>query len=109
MKKNFSALTSLDLRSLISRKDDLISIIRIDFPKTGERIQPRHYAICICACGGDDVQVSIDRGDWRQCHSAKGFFWYDWHNIPNGKHKIVARMKLPTGKFKKSKDVKVIV
>ena len=109
MKRILSLLNSLSIKKLITRKDSPNTFITIDFPKTGERIHPQHYAICIRAHEGDNVQLSINQGDWKPCHFARGFYWFDWHNIPNGKHEIVAKMMLPTGGFKKSNNVKIIV
>jgi len=75
----------------------------IDHPTNGSTIQPQHYAIKIGASGGEAVEFSMDGGEWQQSRFAEGFYWYDWHSIPSGSHKIVARIKLPTGKYKKSK------
>lgn len=104
--------TAADLKNLLTQKVKKVapkSDVTIDYPKTGDRIQPHHYAIRLSALGGDSVQLSIDKGDWMWCRHAGGYWWFDWHSIPKGNHKLTARMKLPTGKFKQSKIVSVIV
>lgn len=82
----------------------------IDYPKNGEKLGLlHHYAIRIGAGGGESVEISIDDGTWHLCRQAAGYFWYDWHAIPKGTHKIVARMKLANGKIKKSKITRISV
>lgn len=86
------------------------SFIVIDHPKNRENItHPHHYAIRIGASGGENVEISIDNSSWHACRQSAGYYWYDWHSLSKGEHKIVARMKLPNGKFKKSKITRVVV
>lgn len=108
--------SSADLKNLVTKKvktatpkPDIQSNIVIDHPKTGDKIHPHHYAIRMSMFGGSNAQISIDGGDWMWCRNAGGHYWFDWHSIPQGKHKIVARMKLSTGKFKQSKAVNIVV
>ena len=80
--------------------------VTIDFPLNKENLAGRHYAIRISAKGGiSPVELSIDRGDWQGCRETNGFYWFDWHNIPQGLHKLSARVKVSKTKFQKSKIV----
>ena len=81
----------------------------IDYPSSGEKIQPGHYAVRIGASGGGTVQFSIDGGDWKDCRPNAGYYWYDWVSIPQGNHKISARIQISSGKYKKSKIVRCTV
>ena len=76
----------------------------VDFPKNGEKILPVHYAFRIGA-NQENIEISMDGGEWKSCRKGSGYFWYDWNSIPAGKHKCAARMKLTNGKYKKSKSV----
>jgi len=78
--------------------------IEIDYPTNGEKLYARHYAVRIGAGWGTNVEISIDSGDFKPCRHA-GYFWYDWHGISKGKHKLTAQMKTSDGKIKKSKIV----
>ncbi len=78
--------------------------IAIDYPKNGEAILPQHYAIRVGSTE-DLVEIAVDGGEWQACRKAGGYHWYDWYNISQGGHKCVARMKLDSGKYKKSKAV----
>ncbi len=82
------------------------SYIVIDYPKEGEKFYPHHYSIRIGAGGGENVEISFDGGEWTGCRNTAGYFWFDWHSIASGSHKITARLKLADGKFKKSKAVR---
>lgn len=77
--------------------------IVIDHPANGEKIHPNHYTIRIGAGGGENVHISIDEGDWKPCRPSHGYYWFDWHSIEPGEHKVVAKMTLVTGNQKKSK------
>ena len=79
--------------------------VRIDYPQNGESLQPHHYAVRIGMSGGEGVEISIDGGEWQACRQTQGYFWHDWQGIAKGSHKLVARVKLRDGKFKKSKVV----
>jgi len=69
--------------------------ISIDHPKNDEIISHRqHYAVRTTVSSGDGiVEISINNGEWQKCRSAAGHWWYDWHNIPEGKHVIVTRLR----------------
>ncbi|OGR82820.1 MAG: hypothetical protein A2902_06450 [Elusimicrobia bacterium RIFCSPLOWO2_01_FULL_64_13] len=83
--------------------------VTIDFPLNGEQIQPGHYAVRIGADGGTAVDLSIDGQDWQPCRPSAGYFWYDWTDIPAGKYRLAARVRLPDGDFKTSKIVRCAV
>jgi hypothetical protein len=83
--------------------------VAIDYPANGEKIQPHQYSVRIGAGGAESVELAVDKGDWQNCRQSAGYWWYDWHSIPKGKHKITARIKLPNGKVKKSATVRCIV
>lgn len=76
--------------------------IAIDHPQNGEKIHPHHYAIRVSSSGGDGVELSIKNGDWKSCRYSAGYYWFDWCSIEPKKYQIVARMRLPSGKYKKS-------
>ena len=81
----------------------------IDYPSNGKKIQPGHYSVRIGASGGGTVQVSINGGNWKDCRPSAGYYWYDWVSIPQGNHKISARIQISSGKHKKSKIVRCTV
>ncbi len=86
--------------------------IFIDHPKNGEEITYKaHYAIRIGTPNQAKVEVSIDSGEYQQCRFSSGYWWYDWCNIPPGKHKIVARLVDPQKNrtLKKSAVVECLV
>jgi hypothetical protein len=69
-------------------------IITIDHPKNDEVITHKvHYAIRTSTNTNGIVEISINNGEWQQCRCAAGHWWYDWHNIPEGKHIIIARLR----------------
>ncbi len=70
-------------------------LITIDHPKNDEIIlHKNHYAIRTTVTSGDGVvEISINNGGWQKCRSTAGHWWYDWHNIPEGKHVIVSRLR----------------
>ena len=78
------------------------SYIGIDFPRKSEVLCTPDYAIRLGVGGADLVEMSIDKSPWHPCRMSEGFWWYDWSRIPLGKHKLVARMRLPNGRWVKS-------
>ncbi len=78
--------------------------ITIDHPKDGEVITHKaHYAVRIGTPNNGVVELSIDGSEFHRCRHSVGYWWYDWHNIPVGKHVLVARLVDPQKKpyFKK--------
>ncbi len=78
----------------------------IDYPQNGDKILPQEYTMRIGASNGSPVEVSIDNQPWVECRGDQGYYWYDWKDIPLGTHTCVARKKLVSGKYKKSKEVR---
>lgn len=86
--------------------------ITIDHPKNGEVITHKaHYAVRIGTPNNGRVELSIDNGEFLPCRHSVGYWWYDWCNIPVGKHTLVARLVDPVKNrtLKKSAPVKCIV
>ena len=68
--------------------------VAVDYPKTGERVVSREYAIRISAEARAVVEVSIDDGAWLPCRRAVGFWWRDWSDYRAGPHSVFARVTL---------------
>ncbi|MCX7956726.1 MAG: hypothetical protein N2643_02380 [Endomicrobia bacterium] len=86
--------------------------ITIDYPKNLEVItHKQHYAIRIGTPNIGIVEVSIDKGSFNRCRFAAGYWWYDWNNISEGTHTIIARLIDPVKEktLKKSETIKCIV
>ena len=70
----------------------------IDYPAQDAVVAPPHYTIRVGAPDGAVmVEVSIDRGPWRACRRACGYWWHDWDGIAPGAHEISARGQLRDG------------
>jgi len=65
--------------------------IRIDYPKAGEKINSAHYAVRVSAAPCDNVEVSVDGGEWIPCANSSGYWWRQLSGLPEGKHIITAR------------------
>ncbi len=86
--------------------------ITIDHPKDGEVITHKvHYAVRIGTPNNGVVELSIDGSEFHRCRHSVGYWWYDWYNLPVGKHVLVARLVDPQKNrtLKKSQPVKCIV
>jgi len=68
------------------------SRLEIDYPSEGERVSKSGYTFRV---GAEEAlsfaEVSIDRGPWRPCRQACGFWWYDWSGYDGGEHMVTAR------------------
>jgi hypothetical protein len=73
--------------------------IWIDHPIQGERFFAPVYVIRMGVGGAERVEISIDKGAWRECRLTSGYWWYDWKDIARGKHALVARMKTAGGQW----------
>ena len=98
----------------VSKKGEKKSkyIIVIDYPKNNEVITHKHhYAIRIGTPNPGVVEVSIDNGEFQKCRFASGYWWYDWHNISEGEHILIARLVEPQKNrvLKKSEKVVCVV
>ena len=73
--------------------------IWIDHPQEGDRLNSAEYVIRLGIGGAETAELSIDKGAWRPCRFASGYWWFDWKNIPSGKHTLTARMKTADGRW----------
>ena len=73
--------------------------IWIDHPQQDERLYASHYSIRLGVGGAIEVEISIDRSPWRPCRFDSGYWWFDWHDIPVGKHVLAARLKTSGGQW----------
>jgi hypothetical protein len=76
--------------------------IWIDFPVQNEVLRATTYVIRLGVGGADLVEISIDQSPWLPCRLTSGYWWYDWANIARGKHTLVARLRLPDGRWFKT-------
>ncbi|MCS7227829.1 MAG: hypothetical protein NZ839_02560 [Endomicrobia bacterium] len=86
--------------------------ITIDHPKDGEVITHKtHYAVRIGTPNQGVVEISIDGSPFVRCRQSVGYWWYDWVNIPSGKHILIARLVNTQNNrtLKKSNKVSVTV
>jgi hypothetical protein len=74
----------------------------VDFPLSGEKVVPGHYAVRISAAAAH-VDVSFDGGPWHRCRHSVGFHWFDWVCHAKGAHKIIARAVAADGSEAKGK------
>jgi len=85
--------------------------VNIDHPSDGETIGRAHYAIRISCSGypAGGVEISIDDApEYMAARESVGFWWFDWCDIPEGVHTIVARAKEEDGSvIGKSRIVKI--
>ncbi|MCX5794517.1 MAG: hypothetical protein NTY77_03360 [Elusimicrobia bacterium] len=84
-----------NLRRLVAQTSPGDKIPRIDYPRSGEKVQRGHYAVRISAPAGE-CHVAIDGGGWHSCRRDAGYFWYDWRPAP-GAHHIVVRNRVDNG------------
>jgi hypothetical protein len=76
----------------------LSTAVSVDFPKTGERVVSREYAIRISAAAGSVVEASIDDDAWLPCRRAVGYWWRDWSGYGAGPHSVLARVTIHRGR-----------
>ncbi len=104
--KKAKKVSSLNLK----KKNEFFIVI--DYPKNNEIITHKlHYAIRIGTPNIGSVEISIDEGEFQKCRYSSGYWWYDWYNIPLGKHTLVAKLVDPQKNrtLKKSEKVVCIV
>lgn len=66
--------------------------VLVEFPDEGETLIGTSYAFRISATpAAKAVELAIDRGDWRPCREAVGYWWYDWSGYKDGEHEAAAR------------------
>jgi hypothetical protein len=86
-----SAKPEMPNEAPITSSEQIVYVV-IDHPVNGELLIPGHYAIRIGASWGGIVEFQINDGEWIPCRHNAGYWWFDWHNIPAGKHKLAARL-----------------
>jgi hypothetical protein len=74
-----------------------VPAVAVDYPRNGERVVSREYAVRISTEAQGKVEVSIDGGGWLPCRQAAGFWWHDWLGYSAGPHSAVARISLRKG------------
>lgn len=84
--------------------------VEVQYPQEGEKVYKGHYAIRVDVDDSQNVQVSINNGDWQSCREACGHFWFDWYPAEAGSFRIVAKATLQDGRESKSviRNCKVI-
>jgi hypothetical protein len=70
------------------------SAVAVDFPRSGEHVSSREYALRISTEAQGPVDVSIDGGAWKPCRQAAGYWWLDWSGYRAGPHSAFARVTL---------------
>lgn len=86
------------------------SYIVIDYPTEGETISGLMYTIRIGASEKNNVEISINNGEWQPARNSSGYWWFDWGYFTAGKNKIAARLIDNSGKtIKTTEQRKVII
>jgi hypothetical protein len=80
-------------------QEPVAPFIWIDHPLENERLFHSEYVIRLGVGGAEQVEISIDKGAWIPCRFTSGYWWYDWTNIPRGKHVLAARMRTAGGQW----------
>lgn len=91
---------------MFKKLKSVLDYVVIEYPKEKEIIVHPSYTIKIGTNKNNNVEISIDSGDWQPCRFAEGFWWYDWSNYSDGKHRIVARIFDDTGNMLKKSKIK---
>ncbi|MBI4386558.1 MAG: hypothetical protein HY551_04190 [Elusimicrobia bacterium] len=66
--------------------------VGVDYPREGENITGSHYAFRISVgLPVTEVEISLNRGDWKPCRPALGFWWYDWTGFGAGDYELQVR------------------
>lgn len=76
--------------------------IWIDYPTQNETLHSAEYHVRLGVGGADLVEISIDKSPWLPCRLTSGYWWYDWSDISNGKHQLVARMRTSDNRWFKT-------
>jgi hypothetical protein len=88
----------------------LASRLSVDYPFQNEMIVSDSYSLRVHAPGvAHGVDLSIDRGPWRPCRKALGYWWLDWYDYSDGEHEVVARARLPDGNVEVSEPHEFLV
>lgn len=66
--------------------------VLVEFPAEGEELTGRSYTFRVTTTpDAKAVELALDKGDWRPCREAVGFWWYDWSGFQDGEHEAAAR------------------
>jgi hypothetical protein len=72
--------------------------IVIDYPKTGEPVDRRHYAVRVSTAEKTgDIEGSLDGGPYQPCHNSAGYWWLHLHDLSAGAHTITIRLVTTDG------------
>jgi len=102
------AKTAAPAKTKAAAKPKAPSVL-LDYPQSGERVLPGHYAVRVAAKPEVSVEVSVDGGPWQACREAVGYYWFDWSPAAPGAHTLVARAKNGGPRFSKSEERAVVV
>lgn len=85
--------------AVLAEKPAVESFIIVDFPQEKEVISSAEYTLRLGASpDAQNVEVSIDGGDWRACRQAVGYWWFDWSGYSKVAHKLSARVMTQDGR-----------
>lgn len=66
--------------------------VRVEYPQEGEVLASPCYTFRIgTSPQANNVEVSIDQGDWKPCRESLGLWWHDWADYSKGEHVLSAR------------------
>lgn len=72
--------------------------VRVEYPQEGEVLARPCYTFRIGTIPeANNVEVSIEHGDWKPCRESLGLWWYDWADYTKGEHTLVARSRISDG------------
>lgn len=72
--------------------------MRVEYPAEGEVLASPCYTFRIGSIPeANNVEVSIDQGEWRPCRESLGLWWYDWADYAQGEHTLAARSRMGDG------------
>jgi hypothetical protein len=71
----------------------------IDYPFENETLGGPMYVVRLGVGGAEQVELSINNGDWQPCRFTSGYWWYDWSAIAPASYTLVARMKTSSGQW----------
>ncbi len=84
-------------KGLVGASEKKVSVaaaaVSIEYPRENEKVMPGHYAVRVTGYPGDQVQLSINKGEFQDCRFGAGHFWFDWYPVKSGKYTLVARLK----------------
>jgi hypothetical protein len=80
-------------------REALPPFIWIDHPQENERLFHSAYVVRLGVGGAEAVEISVDGSAWQPCRLTSGYWWYDWSDIPRGKHTLTAHMRTAGGQW----------